>query len=179
VGSVEGLVRAYARHVRLPWEAGLAGPQKVWFALYSPADERRLRARLGAFEVETKQAGHGWRPVDLTDTFAHWMAGQEYRDAYFEAPEDVDLILGEFAAAAAGVVREGLAAAGEGDVVAVTGVASLFGLARVSQVVQEAAPSVRGRLLLFFPGERESGNYRLLDARDGWNYLAVPITAED
>jgi hypothetical protein len=27
-----------------------------------------------------------------------------------------------------------------------------------------------------FPGQFERNNYRLLDARDGWNYLAVPIT---
>jgi hypothetical protein len=35
---------------------------------------------------------------------------------------------------------------------------------------------IRGRLVVFFPGEYEDNNYRLLDARDGWNYLAVPIT---
>jgi hypothetical protein len=35
---------------------------------------------------------------------------------------------------------------------------------------------IRGRLVIFFPGEYDSNNYRLLDARDGWNYLAVPIT---
>jgi len=39
--------------------------------------------------------------------------------------------------------------------------------------------SIRGRLLVFFPGEYENNNYRLLDARDGWNYLAVPITARE
>ena len=33
-----------------------------------------------------------------------------------------------------------------------------------------------GRLVVFFPGQFEQNNYRLLDARDGWNYLAVPIT---
>ena len=33
-----------------------------------------------------------------------------------------------------------------------------------------------GRLLVFFPGEHEGNSYRLLDARDGWNYLATPIT---
>ena len=27
-----------------------------------------------------------------------------------------------------------------------------------------------------FPGHVDGSNYRLLDARDGWNYLAVPIT---
>jgi hypothetical protein len=33
-------------------------------------------------------------------------------------------------------------------------------------------------LLVFFPGQFDNNNYRLLDARDGWNYLAVPITAD-
>jgi len=35
---------------------------------------------------------------------------------------------------------------------------------------------IAGRLLVFFPGEHEGNSYRLLDARDGWNYLAIPIT---
>ena len=38
---------------------------------------------------------------------------------------------------------------------------------------------IRGRLLVFFPGVYEQDNYRLLDARDGWNYHAVPITASE
>ena len=37
---------------------------------------------------------------------------------------------------------------------------------------------IQGRLLVFFPGVYEQNNYRLLDARDGWNYLAVPITSQ-
>ena len=36
---------------------------------------------------------------------------------------------------------------------------------------------IKGRLVVFFPGQYEHNNYRLLDARDGWNYMAVPITA--
>jgi len=40
---------------------------------------------------------------------------------------------------------------------------------------------VEGRLLVFFPGEYhpENHTYRLLDARDGWNYLAVPLLAKN
>jgi hypothetical protein len=34
---------------------------------------------------------------------------------------------------------------------------------------------VPGRLLVLFPGEYNEPQYRFLDARDGWNYLAVPI----
>jgi len=34
-------------------------------------------------------------------------------------------------------------------------------------------------LLVFFPGTKNDNNYRLLDARDGWNYLAQGITLHD
>jgi hypothetical protein len=37
---------------------------------------------------------------------------------------------------------------------------------------------VNGRMLVFFPGEVDGNNYRLLGAKDGWNYLATPITAD-
>ncbi|HID20977.1 MAG TPA: DUF1788 domain-containing protein, partial [Planctomycetaceae bacterium] len=61
-------------------------------------------------------------------------------------------------------------------VVGVLGVACLYGFTRVSLVLKEVVQDIRGRLVVFFPGEYEDNNYRLLDARDGWNYLAVPIT---
>ena len=64
----------------------------------------------------------------------------------------------------------------ENTVVAVQGIACLFGFIRVSDVVNAVEASIRGRLLVFFPGEYANNNYRLLDARDGWNYLAIPIT---
>ena len=53
--------------------------------------------------------------------FAQWMAGQEYRDAYFEAPDDVDLLLGDFAERVAQNVRTFLE---DGDKVAAFGVYS-------------------------------------------------------
>jgi hypothetical protein len=46
----------------------------------------------------------------------------------------------------------------------------------MSQVLTLIEGDVRGRLVVFFPGQFEQNNYRLLDARDGWNYMAVPIT---
>ena len=48
----------------------------------------------------------------------------------------------------------------------------------MKEVVDKLAPMVKGRLLVFFPGSFENNNYRLLDGYDGWNYLAVPITAD-
>jgi len=49
---------------------------------------------------------------------------------------------------------------------------------KVKDVVDALAPLVSGRLLVFFPGSFENNNYRLLDGYDGWNYLAVSITAD-
>ena len=142
----------------------------------------RLRARKGLFELATTEAGHGWIECDPTGAFAGWMAGTEYRESYFESPEDLGLKLEEdFLEHAAGRVRAALAApeADEGSVVAVFGVASLFGFARVSELMRAVEGDVRGRIVVFFPGEYEDGNYRLLDARDGWSYLAVPITSRE
>lgn len=181
MATVEPLLRSYEQFVRLPWPSGLAGAQKVWMAIYDEADERRLRARVGAFENATVGAGHGWRSCDLTDLFAQWMAAQEYRESYFESPEDMEMALEDFFLHVVGVVREALSAPGvdEKTVVAVTGVASLFGLMRVSRLVDQVSGSIRGRLLVFFPGEKDGNNFRLLDARDGWNYLAIPISASE
>ncbi len=180
MASVEALTTAYARYVDLPWDTRLAGQQKVWFALYAPTDERRLRARLGAFEVATIKAGHAWSGHDLTDEFARWLAAHEYAESFFEAADDLtaDALrdFDDFLIARLGATLDG---ASEGAVVALSGVGSLFGLTRVSRLLEKISDRVRGRLLVFFPGERDGSNYRLLDARDGWNYLAVPITAQE
>jgi len=175
-------MRAYERFVGGEWVRSVAPQERIWFALYEPRDERRLRLRIGAFEEATIRAGHGWLACDLTDEFARWMASQEYRESYFESPEDLtEDLLDDFAERLAGSVRGvlGLPKAGEKSVVAVYGLGSLFGLAQVSLLLEKIAPQVRGRLLVFFPGEHDNGNYRLLDARDGWNYLAIPITAQE
>ena len=179
MARIEELVTAYKNHIGTAWQRNLAGPQKTVFVVYPKTDERRLRARLEDFEVVTKQAGHGWRLFDFTTTFARWMAATDYREVYFEEPADLAMKLrSDFLKHAAGELRAVLTGTGVDDsaVVAVCGVACLFGFARVSLILKEVEHSIQGRLVLFFPGEFENNNYRLLDARDGWNYLAVPIT---
>ena len=47
---------------------------------------------------------------------------------------------------------------------------------KVSALLNAVNDAIAGRLLVFFPGQHEGNSYRLLDARDGWNYLAIPIT---
>jgi hypothetical protein len=177
VNRIEALRANYARYVSLPWERSLPKPQRIWFAVYDPTDERRLRLHLPSFEIASKEAGHAWRSCDVTHAFAHWMSRQDYRDAYFGSPEDLRCPHPDFEEFVASLVRQELDTADEDTVVGVYGVASLFGFIRVSRLMEMVEDSIRGRLLVFFPGEYEDNNYRLLNARDGWNYHAVPITA--
>lgn len=179
VSKIQRLAERYEKFCALPWEQSLAGPQKVWFAVYDKRDERRLRARLGEFELTTKQAGYKWRLVDLTDAFGKWMANHDYRDSYFEMPSDLNLLLPEFQSNVVEQIEAELQQSDENTVVAVQGVACLFGFAKVSAVVNDLSSSIPGRLLIFFPGEHVDNSYRLLDARDGWNYMAIPITAHE
>ncbi len=179
MGRIEELAARYRGHIGAPWQRNLAGDQKTIFVVYPKTDERKLRARLELFEMATTLTGHRWRLVDLTDAFSRWMAVTDYRDVYFEEPEALAMKLrSDFVQCAAGRLRGALAADGVDDdtVIAVQGVACLFGFTRVSLVLKEVVKDIRGRLVVFFPGEYEDNNYRLLDARDGWNYLAVPIT---
>lgn len=179
MARIEELVASYKSHISAPWQKNLAGPQKTVFVVYPKVDERRLRARLGLFELATKEAGHRWVLFDFTQTFARWMAGTKYREAYFEEPSEMAIKLEtDFLLFAAGQLRAALTdpKADETSVVACHGVASLYGFTKMSLVLKEVENDIRGRLVLFFPGEYENQNYRLLDARDGWNYLAVPIT---
>jgi hypothetical protein len=55
-------------------------------------------------------------------------------------------------------------------------VGALFGLTHLSHILKLVEPDIRGRLVVFFPGQLERNGYRLLDGRVGWNYLAIPIT---
>lgn len=182
MGRIEDLADKYERHIAAPWQRNLAGAQKAIFVVYGKTDERKLRAKRREFEMRTRDAGHKWREVDLTDSFPRWMAQDEYRDAYFESPDDLTLKLqNEYVEYVASQMREALTAddVAEDTVVGVFGAASLYGFSRISEVLKHVEGDIRGRLVLFFPGDHDQNNYRLLDARDGWNYLAVPITLND
>ena len=178
---IDSLLKSYADFAQVPWDNSVAGPQRVWMVVYPPEQERRLRMRIGDFEIASRDAGHDWRLVDVTDSFGHWLGGHEYRDAYFEEPADIAPALEDFAAYLADQVRSQLAADDVDDdtVVAIIGLGSLLGLGRVSRLIEAVSDDIRGRLVALFPGEVEGTNYRLLGARDGWNYLAVAITATE
>lgn len=186
MSKLDKLVYTYREHISLPWQAGLAAIQRVIFVVYDKAEELRLRARIGEFELETKQAGHEWLQIDVTNAFPEWMNAQEYCESYFENPEDLagyqNGEITEFINALITNLKQNISSnSGHNTVVAIVGVGSLFGLARVSTLVEGIKDTVRGRMLVFFPGEHhpENHSYRLLDARDGWNYLAVPLIAKE
>src|SRR5207244_11396461 len=108
------------------------------------------------------------------NTFAEWLATHEYRDAYFEQPDAMQMELADFGNYVVNRIEEALAApeVNKETVVAVIGVGSLFGLVRVSDVLPRLEPLIQGRLIVFFPGSHHGPNYHLFDALDGWNYRA-------
>ena len=116
---------------------------------------------------------------DLTDSFLNWLASQRYARA-ISKPNLLSTLLPKYL----GYIEAEFDAflqdknVSEEFVVALQGVGTLFGFLKVKEVVDKLAPKVKGRLLVFFPGSYEDNNYRLLDGYDGWNYLAVPITAD-
>ena len=148
---------------------------------------RRTEAghHLGLFKETTEHVGHHWHAVDFTNAFADWLCSPPYSDyaeSYYESPT-------RFGTAPMAALRESGCAQlthtlqtvqpADDTVVAVYGVASLFGFLRISEILPMCENAIRGRLLVFFPGVYEQDNYRLLDARDGWNYHAVPITPSE
>ena len=179
MARIEDLADRFERHIATPWQRTISGAQRVVMLVYDKEMERTLRARKAAFETAARQAGHDWHEVDVSDSFASWMASDEYREEYFGSPEDLQLKLqAEFPTYVAERLRSALTANGVDDnsVVALFGVGALFGFARLSQILKLVEADIKGRLVVFFPGHLDRSNYRLLDARDGWNYLAVPIT---
>lgn len=179
---VDALLDSYRRFVALPWPRSVAPPQRVWMVVYPPKYERRVRLNIPEFENATLQGGHAWGLIDITTSFERWMAAHEYATAYFEEPELLETALPAFFDALVAEVKEQLERHDDPDgVVGLVGAGTLFGLGdsvKVSALMNEVNSSIAGRLLVFFPGQHEHNSYRLLDARDGWNYLATPITSE-
>src|SRR6187401_3311082 len=87
MSAIDRLVTKYDRQMRLLWSANVAGKQRVWFAVYPPAEERRVRARLPQFEALTLEAKHGWITVDLTRQLPEFLAAHKYRESIFHQPK--------------------------------------------------------------------------------------------
>jgi hypothetical protein len=180
MGQFEQFAVRFGAHVARRPSATTVAAERVLVAIYDKDRERHLRAHLPEFALQAREAGRQWHHLDFTRFFAEWMAGLEYREAYFEDPEHLATLLeGEFRQRVLAAVRGRLEPLGADDVLALTGTASLYGFARLSDLIREVEPRIKGCLAIFFPGTKDGNNYRLLDARDGWNYLAHSISLHD
>ena len=181
MSKIKQLIDNYRTHIEIPWQTDRSAQQRVIFCVYPEYQELRLRVRLDEFEIVTKQAEHDWSLFDMTDMFPDWMESRKkYLKRNFETPGTLLTALPKFKLFIADKFEAFCKEkwAGPDDVVAVSGVGSLFGFIKVKEVVDLIAPLVPGRLVVFFPGSYENNNYRLLDAYDGWGYLAIPITSD-
>lgn len=179
MSEVQDLLKAFENFLQLPWNNYLSGQEKTWFIVYDPNQERRVRLRIPEFQVITTKVGRKWELLDITNSFAEWMVEIDYREAYFENPEDMDPMLKDYTDQVVRDIIAGLSApdVDENTIFAIVGIASLFGLTHASFVIDQVTSHIKGRVAIFFPGSYDGSMYRLLDARDGWNYLAIPITS--
>jgi hypothetical protein len=183
MNRIDQLLENYRSHIQMPLRLGLPASQRVWFAVYPAEEERRLTNRVEEFEMITKEAGHPWVRIDLKGSLARWLASvdEEDRTKWFINPSVIESyaksewkdVLTEFFNKE--VAR---AAAPERTVFALTGLMDLYDFLHVSELIDGLEKTFPGYLLVFFPGEKEGNTYRFLDARTGWNYLAVPILSE-
>lgn len=180
MSKIKRLIASYNKYIAIPWRSDAAAAQRVIFCVYNESDELRLRSKIDEFEIATRDSGHEWAIFDLTNMFAEWMANQKYAQSYFKKPNLLATIYPKYQKFIEKEFGNFLEekAVDDNFVVGIQGVGSLFGFLKVKDVVDKLAPKVTGRLLVFFPGSFENNNYRLLDGYDGWNYLAVPITAD-
>jgi len=183
MNRIDQLLANYRSHIQMPLRPGLPASQRVWFAVYPAAEERRLINRIDDFEMLTKDAGHPWFHIDLKGSLAQWLASvdEEERTEWFKNPGDVELyaktewkdVLTQFFQNE--VAR---ATVPESTVFALTGLMDLYDFLHVSDLIESLEATFPGYLLVFFPGEKEGNTYRFLDARTGWNYLAAPILSQ-
>lgn len=185
MARTDQLLESYKRHVGLPLNPGLPLSQRSWFVVYPPEEERRLVPRLPEFEIATKDAGLDWQRIDLSDSFAAWVDtfDEEERESCLRQPAVLESYapagyLSHLQALIDAAISLVPADQRARTVFALTGLMELFDFVHVSDLVEALDKSFAGVLLVFFPGEREENTYRFLCARDGWNYLAVPIVTE-
>lgn len=179
LSKIDQLLEAFEKVVREPWSSTLSGQERVWFLVFDPADQRKVDFRLGDFETSTVKSGKKWKCISFKQCFPSWMANHPNKEDYFLNPQYiVDQLEAEFIPSAIQYLKDELKKIeqDQNTLIAVKDVSALFGFVRLSEVLNSCDKEIKGRLLIFFPGEFEHNHYRLLDARDGWDYLARPIT---
>jgi hypothetical protein len=178
VSRVSDLVDAYRGELSLTWKDNVSGGERVWMLVYPPDLERQMRHALPSIELATIQAGREWVVLDVTDNFGRWLSSHRHAEAFYEEPSDLtQSILDQFETTLVERIRQALEAAPSTAVLALVGIGSIFPYLRASSVIKSVDSAATGRLLVLFPGlhDPETHSFRLLDARDGFNYRARVI----
>jgi hypothetical protein len=174
---VERLNQALRQQLRLSWTDDKSGGERVWFLVFDPDRLRSVIAGKDLFRLTVEGTGKRWVEIDVSRDFGAWMRSHRYAARYFARPERATTLVNDFARHLAAHITNEIGTAGADDqtLVVLTGTEALFGITRISYITRLIEGSIPGRLLVFFPGEYREPQYRFLDARDGWNYLAIPI----
>lgn len=178
MSRVSDLVDAYKAELSLSWKDNVSGGERVWMLVYPPDLERQMRHSLPSLGLATTQTGRDWIVIDVMDDFGRWLSSHRYAEAFYEEPSDLtQSILDHFEMALVARIREALEMAPAGAVVSLVGIGSIFPFLRASSVIKSIDSAISGRLLVLFPGlhDPETHSFRLLDARDGFNYRARVI----
>lgn len=182
MSKIDQLAAVFGDHVGVGWPSGSSGAQRVIMVVYDPNEERALRKKLELFPQAARSHSYAWHEVDLTSSFGSWLGGHRYREEYFNEPDMLSAGANErFAQSAAGAVLEALKRPEHTDreIIGIIGAGALFGVVPLSDVLARVEHAIKGRVAVFFPGRSRDGRYRLLDARDGWDYHAVLIQVEN
>ena len=178
MSRVSDLVHSYKAELPLAWNDNVSGGERVWMLVYPPDLYRQMRHALPGLELATTQAGRAWVVLDVTDDFGRWLSSHRHAEAFYEEPSDLtQSILDQFETMLVARIRQALEVAPANAVVALVGIGSIFPFLRASSVIKSVDSAVTGRLLVLFPGlhDPETHSFRLLDARDGFNYRARVI----
>lgn len=180
MSSAQRLLQNYTNYVKLPWQTNLSASESVWFAVYPPEKERSISARISDFEIETKNIGKHWCGIDLTNSFTTWLdrEDEDERGSMFSHPEDLEFFAKEdFAEYLAELIQDHIENASDPDqtVFALHGIMALYDFIEISELIEHLGNNMKGRLLIFFPGSKDENTYSFMNARRGWDYLAVCI----
>ena len=177
MSKIDELLNKFQQIIKEPWPTGLSGQEKVWFLIFDPLDLRKMEFKLGEFEIATKNANKEWHLVSLNTKFSKWLSIHDYKDSFFEDPDYLsDALEDDFKNFLVDSMIEDLVEKNnENTLLVLKDVSAIFGFIKLSAIVNAISNKVQGRLMVLFPGEFTNNQYRLMDARDGWDYLARPI----
>lgn len=179
MNAFDEILTAYRKQVELPWASDTPPAGRVWIIWYDKTLQRRFTGQIEALKQATLTAGHGWRYINLSPQFGKWIAKHEFFENLVAQPKELRGLLPDFEEVIISAIKNELKNCSKNDVLTIDGCGSLFGLVRVSTLISKISDEIPGRLLIGFPGKHTMGVYRLLDARDGWNYHAIPIPPDN